>query len=92
MSLASPALGCVTMALVILVGVSSSLFKRLQESDMKKTRLLRFPQVREMTGLSRTTVWRMERDGKFPKHRKISARMVCWVEDEVLLWISKIIH
>lgn len=30
-------------------------------------RLLRFPDVRQRTGLSRSTVWRLERRGEFPK-------------------------
>ena len=54
-------------------------------------KLLRFPMVRERTGLSRSTIWRLERCGDFPKHRRISANAVAWVEDEVLSWIhSKI--
>ena len=35
-------------------------------------KLLRFPMVRERTGLSRSTIWRLERCGDFPKHRRIS--------------------
>ena len=51
-------------------------------------KLLRFPAVRERTGLSRTTIWRLERHGEFPKHRRISANTVAWVEDEVSSWIQ----
>jgi len=39
-------------------------------------KLLRFPVVRERTGLSRSTIWRLERHGDFPKHRRISANAV----------------
>ena len=54
-------------------------------------RLLRFPAVMERTGLSRSTIWRLEQRGDFPKHRRISANAVAWVEEEVLVWIhSKI--
>ena len=54
-------------------------------------KLLRFPAVRERTGLSRSTIWRLERNGGFPKHRRISANVVAWVEQEVMSWIhSKI--
>jgi prophage regulatory protein len=51
-------------------------------------KLLRFPAVRERTGLSRTTIWRLERHGDFPNHRRISANTVVWVEDEVMSWIQ----
>jgi prophage regulatory protein len=50
-------------------------------------KLLRFPAVRERTGLSRSTIWRLERHGDFPKHRRISANAVAWVEAEVMSWI-----
>ncbi len=51
-------------------------------------KLLRFPAVRERTGLSRSTIWRLERHGQFPKHRRISANAVAWVEEEVTSWIQ----
>ncbi len=51
------------------------------------TRLLRFPVVRERTGLSRSTIWRLERRGEFPRHRRISTNVVAWVEEEVSGWI-----
>jgi prophage regulatory protein len=51
-------------------------------------RLLRFPTVRERTGLSRSTIWRLERRGEFPRHRRISANVVAWVETEVIDWIQ----
>ena len=51
-------------------------------------RLLRFPIVRERTGLSRSTIWRLERSGAFPKHRRISANAVAWIEEEVNRWIQ----
>ena len=51
-------------------------------------RLLRFSAVRERTGLSRSTIWRLEPCGAFPKHRRISANTVAWVEGEVMSWIQ----
>lgn len=51
-------------------------------------RLLRFPAVRERTGLSRSTIWRLERQGAFPRHRRISANVVAWVEQEIMIWIQ----
>ena len=51
-------------------------------------KLLRFPVVRERTGLSRSTIWRLERRGEFPKHHRISPNVVAWVEEDVAVWIS----
>ncbi len=54
-------------------------------------RLLRFGEVRQRTGLSRSTIWRMERSGVFPKRIQVSVNVVAWREDEVSDWIrSKI--
>jgi len=50
-------------------------------------RFLRFPTVRARTGLSRTTIWRLERQGDFPRHRRISRNAVAWAEHEVDNWI-----
>jgi len=52
-------------------------------------KLLRFPVVREMTGLSRSTIWRLERRGEFPKHHRIAPNVVAWVEEDVIGWIEE---
>lgn len=51
-------------------------------------RLLRPRTVCERTGLSRTTLWRLERRGEFPRHRQISTNAVGWLEEEVTIWIQ----
>lgn len=55
---------------------------------MAAPRLLRFPMVRERTGLSRSTIWRLERNGSFPTHRRLSSNAVGWLEDEIADWIE----
>lgn len=49
---------------------------------------LRAAEVMRIIGVSRTTLWRMEREGKFPKRRSISGAAVGWREDEVQEWID----
>ncbi len=52
-------------------------------------RILRAPDVREKTGLSRTTLLKMVREGSFPSPVKLgSSRTVGWVEAEVDSWIE----
>jgi prophage regulatory protein len=51
-------------------------------------RLLRFGEVRQRTGLSRSTIWRMERSGSFPRRIQVSVNVVAWREDEVAAWIA----
>ena len=55
-------------------------------SAMMNDSFLRWPQVSAITGLSRTTIWRLERAGKFPSRRKISPGAVAWLNSEVITW------
>ena len=52
-------------------------------------RFLREREIRSMTGLSRTTRWRLERVGQFPRRRQISPGAVGWLESEVLAWMNQ---
>lgn len=51
-------------------------------------RFLREPEVRRVSGLSRTTRWRLERAGVFPKRRQISPNAVAWLESEIQAWLQ----
>jgi prophage regulatory protein len=48
---------------------------------------LREPEVFSITKLSKSTRWRLERDGKFPKRRQLSTKAVGWLEQEVNEWV-----
>jgi prophage regulatory protein len=51
-------------------------------------RLLRTKQVIAMTGLSRMTIYRLERAGLFPTRRQLSRNLVGWKEDDIQAWIE----
>lgn len=51
-------------------------------------KILRLNQVQTLVPLSRTTLWRMERDGAFPHRIKIGSNSVGWLEHEVCRWIA----
>lgn len=50
-------------------------------------RILRVKDVTRRTGLSRTTLWRLERVGEFPARRRLSSNAVGWIAAEVDAWI-----
>jgi prophage regulatory protein len=50
--------------------------------------VMRFPRVLAATGLSRSTIWRLEAAGEFPKRVQLSANAVGWRADEVESWIE----
>jgi len=49
-------------------------------------RILFWPQVKAISGLSRTTVWRMQRAGEFPVCVQVSRGRVGWWESQLLTW------
>ena len=53
-----------------------------------KDRLLRYPEVEEITGLSRASIYRQMDEGKFPPRVKVSAKAVRWKASEVYAWIE----
>ncbi|WP_126420477.1 helix-turn-helix transcriptional regulator [Asticcacaulis excentricus] len=53
------------------------------------TRIVRLPEVRALTGLSRSTVYERIREGQFPKPVGLGGRNVGWVEGEVMAWIQR---
>ena len=43
---------------------------------------------KQRTSISRSTVWRMEKEGKFPKRRDVSDGRIGWFESEIDEWIA----
>ena len=52
-------------------------------------KLLRRKQVEEVTGLSRSSIYAMMKDGSFPKQRKIGRRAVAWREEDIMEWLEQ---
>lgn len=50
-------------------------------------RILKIKDVIAVTGLSRTTIWRLERQNCFPKHLQLSANRVGWSDIEIQEWL-----
>lgn len=48
--------------------------------------LIRWPEVQTLTGLSRSTVDRLERAGGFPRRVILSSNAVGWRRNEVSKW------
>jgi prophage regulatory protein len=61
----------------------------MMPSEKPHERLIRKPELREMIGLSDTTVWRLEKSGGFPKRIQIGGSSVAWLLTEVLSWIER---
>ena len=51
-------------------------------------KILRIRDVTITTGLSRTTLWRLERRGDFPRRILLSPNSTGWIESEIEQWIE----
>ncbi len=61
---------------------------QIVEIQMPTDRFIRDQECEKMSGLSRTTRWRLEREGKFPKRRQISPNGVGWLLSEIQSWLD----
>lgn len=53
-----------------------------------RDRLLRLPDVEAMTGLRKSSIYTLIKDGKFPKQITVTRRMSAWAESAVLQWVQ----
>ena len=51
-------------------------------------RLLKLPEVIELTRTSKSSILRKEKAGEFPKRIKLGPRSVAWSETEINAWIQ----
>lgn len=51
-------------------------------------RFLRLPDVIRLTGLSKSTIYKMVKEGQFPKSVPIYGQTVAWLSSEVSEWAS----
>jgi prophage regulatory protein len=66
--------------------------RRRQERKLLKSktprRLIRKSEVLRRVPYSHTTLWRLERAGKFPQRVRLGDQAIAWFEDEVDAWIA----
>lgn len=51
--------------------------------------VIRLPQVCEITGLCRSTIYQLEAEQKFPRRVHLGRRSVGWIAEEVQMWLAK---
>jgi len=62
--------------------------KKAEPIVTSEGRIIRFKELKKIVGLSRPTIWRMMRDGRFPKSRSLSNRAVGWLDTEIYEWMG----
>ena len=64
--------------------------KFLKVKNVPLIQILNVKEVTSRTKLSRVTIWRLEKEGKFPPRIKISQKRIGWRKDEVAKWIESL--
>jgi predicted DNA-binding transcriptional regulator AlpA len=60
--------------------------------EMYQDKIVREPERKEITGLSRVSWWRLERNGMVPKRIKLSSNTVGWRLSELMEWVRSRQH
>lgn len=55
---------------------------------MKSKPVIRLPAVKGKTTLSKSTIHRLEAEGKFPKRVRLGENSTGWYEDEIDEWLA----
>lgn len=57
-------------------------------SNLPETGFVRLPVVLHVTGMGKSKIWQMAREGGFPKPYKLAARVTAWKVDDLKAWIE----
>ena len=52
--------------------------------------ILKLPEVTRITGIGRSNLYEMVKEGRFPKPVKLSVRSVGWRQSDVNAWLSSL--
>ena len=55
-----------------------------------EVKILRLPEVAQLTGLSKPTIHRRYREGSFPRPVKLGANAIGWRLNEIEAWIESL--
>lgn len=58
------------------------------QSQSSQIRFLRLPDVLSRTRLSRSQIYRLEANGRFPRHVKLGDAVSAWIEAEIDQWCA----
>ncbi|TAL52089.1 MAG: AlpA family phage regulatory protein [Methylovulum sp.] len=58
------------------------------QDPLKAGSNLRVSALATRLGMSKSTIWRLVREGKFPKPTKLSEKITVWSSDSVLAWLE----
>lgn len=67
---------------------TTSILDALDRKRAERDEIILWHELQGIVKLGRTTVWRLEKDGSFPKRIKLSPGRIGWKVSSVLEWIA----
>ena len=58
-------------------------------SGLRRSRFMRLPEVVQLTGVSRSTIYRWMANGEFPNQISLGGNTVAWLESDLEVWIHR---
>ncbi len=55
---------------------------------LSQERIVRMSQVKDITGLSKSSVYKYMADGDFPRQRQLGPNSVGWLYSEIMEWLE----
>jgi len=59
------------------------------EQNIEDIAILRMPEVKKLTGISRSSIYRMMADGIFPNSVSLGSRAVGWMVGDIRAWLQR---
>ena len=56
---------------------------------LRQSRFVRLPEVLQLTGVSRSTIYRWMANGEFPNQISLGGNTVAWLERDLEVWIHR---
>lgn len=70
-----------------LLASNESIHQALKKIE-KPSQLVRMKEVTQITGLSRSTIYKLMNDSLFPNSVKLGIRSVAWLRSDIIKWIE----
>ena len=64
------------------------MFNSIREVAIMVNKILRLPQVKSQTGLSRSTIYLRIKNREFPESISLGGRAVGWLESDIQDWLE----
>lgn len=61
----------------------------IMNQDLEDIAILRMPEVKRLTGLGRSSIYRMMDDGIFPRSVSLGSRAVGWMVGDIRAWLQR---